>query len=104
MSEAYASAPAPTSAGALSGPECTSGAGAAATGTISTGKDVLRTTGGRWAAVLIANVGLRLGSRAVEGRATGVDWGFAGLGGLALGVLPPPVSLRMNEENDDVDR
>jgi hypothetical protein len=71
---------------------------------MSSGNEVLRTTFGRWAVVLIAKVGLRVGSRTVAGR-VGIDCGFAaGLGGLALGVLPPPVSLRMNEENDDPDR
>jgi hypothetical protein len=74
---------------------------------ISSGRDVLRRTGGRLgglAVVLIASVGFRTGSLgAIVAARTGNDCGAAGIGGLALADLPP-VSFLMKEENDDPDR
>lgn len=77
---------------------------------ISSGKDVLRRTGGReggLAVVLIARVGFRtgsLGAMVVAARA-GIEWGVTvGVGGLGLDDLPPPVSFLMKDEKEDPDR
>lgn len=76
---------------------------------ISSGKDVLRRTGGReggLAKVLMASVGFLTGSLgAVVTARAGIDCGVTvGVGGLGLDDLPPPVNFLMKDEKDEPDR